>query len=223
MCWPLLGFLAFEQRDQDAERREQPGAEIGDRNADAHRPLPRQAGDRHQPAHALRDLIEARPVGIGAVLAEAGNAGIDDARIDLGERLVVDAEPLLHVGAEILHHDVGLLDHALERGEPFGRLQIERHAALVAVQVLKVAALARAAHRLFHARRRLDLDDIGAPVGELAHAGRARPHAGEIEHGEARKSFRSAGKGHCWRLQGRFIAGRIFAGRYAGRARTSPI
>ncbi len=190
-------------------RGEQSGAEIGDRNADADRPLPRQAGDRHQPAHALRDLIEARPIGIRPVLAEAGNAGIDDARIDLGERLVVDAEPLLHVGPEILDHDVGLLDHALEGGEAFGRLQIERHAALVAMQVLKVAALARPAHRLFDAGRRLDLDDIGAPVGELAHAGRARAHAGEIEHREPRKSFRSAGKGHCWRLQRRFVAGRF--------------
>ncbi len=114
----LVRFLALEQRDQDAERREQSGAEIGDRNADAHRPLPRQAGDRHQPAHALRDLVEAGPVGVRPVLAEAGNAGIDQARIDLGEGLVVDAEPLFHVGAEILHHDVGLLDHALERGEP---------------------------------------------------------------------------------------------------------
>ena len=81
--WPFAGLLALEQRDQDAERREQSGAEIGDRNADAHRALPGQAGDRHQPAHALRDLVEARPVGVGAVLAEAGNAGVDDARIDL--------------------------------------------------------------------------------------------------------------------------------------------
>ena len=72
----------------------------------------------------------------------------------LRQRLVVDAEPLLHVGAEILDHHVGLLDHALEGGEPFRRLQIQRHAALVAMQVLKIAALARAAHRLFQARRR---------------------------------------------------------------------
>ena len=74
----FLRFLALEQRDQNAERREHAGGEIGDRNADAHRPLSRQPGDRHQPAHALRDLVEARPTGIGAVLAEAGNAGIDD-------------------------------------------------------------------------------------------------------------------------------------------------
>ena len=189
-------------------------------NADAHRSLPRQAGDRHQPAHALRDLVEAGPVGVGAGLAEAGNAGIDEARIDLGERLVVDPEPLLHVGAEILHHDIGLLHHALEGGEPFGRLQVERHAALVAMQVLEVGALARPAHRLFQSGRRLDLDDIGAPVGELAHAGRSRAHAGQIEHREARKRFRSMGKRHCWRLQrlNSFSPADFFS-RYAGRAK----
>ena len=50
------------------------GADVGDRDADAHRPLPGQAGDRHQAAHALRDLVEARAVGVGPVLAEAGDA-----------------------------------------------------------------------------------------------------------------------------------------------------
>ena len=182
------------------------GAQIGDRNADAHRALPGQAGHRHQSAHALRDLVEARPVGVGAVLAEAGDAGVNQLRIDLRQRLVVDAEALLHVGPEILDHDVGLLDHALERGDAFRLLQIERHAPLVAVQVLKVAAFARAAHRLFHARRRFDLDDVGAPIGELAHAGRPRSHAGQVENGKARESFRSAGKGHCGRLQRPFIS-----------------
>ena len=110
----FAGNFALEQRDHDAERAEQAGAEIGDRNADAHRALARHAGDRHQPAHALRDLVEARPVAIGAVLAEAGDAGEDDALVDLAQRVVVDAEPVLHVGAEILHHHVGLLDHAHE-------------------------------------------------------------------------------------------------------------
>ena len=36
----LAGLLPLEQRDQDAERGEQSGAQVGDRNADAHRPLP---------------------------------------------------------------------------------------------------------------------------------------------------------------------------------------
>ena len=36
----FAGLLALEQRRQDAERAEQPGGEIGDRNADAHRAPP---------------------------------------------------------------------------------------------------------------------------------------------------------------------------------------
>ena len=122
-----------------------PAQQIRDRNTDAHRALPRQAGDRHQPAHALRDLVEARPVGVGPVLAEARNARIDEARIDRGERRVVDAEPLLHVGAVVLHHDVGLRGHLLQHRDAFGRLQVQRDRALVAVQVLEVRTLARAA------------------------------------------------------------------------------
>ena len=86
----LLRLLALEQRHQDAERAEQAGGQVGDRDADAHRPLARQSGDRHQPAHALRDLVEARPVGVGPVLAEAGDAAVDDARVDLAQVLVVD-------------------------------------------------------------------------------------------------------------------------------------
>ncbi len=89
-----------------------PGGEIGDGNADPHRAFAGRAGDRHQPAHALRDLIEAGPLVVGAVLAEAGNAAIDDARIDLAHALIVDAELRLHVGAEVLDDDVGLFRRA---------------------------------------------------------------------------------------------------------------
>ena len=100
--------LALQQRGEDAHGAEQAGGEIGDGNADPHRPFAGRAGDRHQPAHALRDLIEAGPLVIGAVLAEAGDAAIDDARIDLLHALIVDAELGLDVGTEILDHHVGL-------------------------------------------------------------------------------------------------------------------
>ena len=43
---------------------------------------------------------------------------------------------------------------------------------------------------------RLDLDDIGAPVGELPHAGRARADPGQIQHGETRKGLRGPRKRH---------------------------
>ena len=64
------------------------------------------------PREPLRDLVEARPRAVGAVLAEAGNAREDDARVDLLQRLVVDAEPVLHVGAVVLDHHVRRLHQA---------------------------------------------------------------------------------------------------------------
>src|SRR5450755_4177455 len=41
--------------------------------------------------------------------------------------------------------------------------------------------------------RHLDLDAVGAPVGEIAHGGRAGAHPRQIEHGKAGK--RSCGHG----------------------------
>ena len=161
-------------------------------------PMARRAGDRHQPAHALGDLIEARTLVVGAILSEAGDAAIDDTRIDLAHAFVVDAEFCLHVGTKILDDDIGLLRQPPEHGESFGILQVERHRALVAVQVLEVRAMARAA-RLFAAgilHQRIDLDDIGAPVRELPHAGRPGTDAGKIEHGETGQGLRGARDGH---------------------------
>jgi hypothetical protein len=152
-----------------------------------HRSGAGRAGDRHQPAHALGDLVEARPLGVRPVLAEAGNAAEHDALVDLLQRFIVDAETVFHVGAEILDHDVGLFDQPLERGEALRRLQIERHAAFVALKILEVGAFARPARALALGQvgRRLDLDDIGAPVAQLAHASRAGSDPGQIEDSEA--------------------------------------
>ena len=51
------------------------------------------------------------------------------------------------------------------------------------MQVLEIRSLPRAAHIAACGVGILDLDDIGAPVGELANAGRAGPHAGQVENG----------------------------------------
>ena len=75
--WPWPDFSRSMIAIGDAPGAEDAGAEVGDRDADAHRALPGQAGDRHQPAHALRDLVEARAQAVRAVLAVAGDAGVD--------------------------------------------------------------------------------------------------------------------------------------------------
>jgi hypothetical protein len=72
------------------------------------------------------------------------------------------------------------------------------------MQVLEIRSLARSAGQLTAgvAGQGIDLDDIGAPVRELPHAGRPGADAGEIKHGEAGKRRRGTrGKG-VRKLQG---------------------
>ncbi len=179
----LAGLFAFQQRGQDAQRGIQAGAGIGDRQAGAHRPLAGQAGDRHQSAHALDDLVEARPARVGAGLAESGDAGEDQPGVDPAQRFIVDAQPLLDVRAPVLDHHVGLGRKAPEHFKTLRRFQVEGQRALVAVQVLEVAAPAVGREHGFvgiDARRRLYPDHVSAEVGEHAHAGGAGPHAGEV-------------------------------------------
>ncbi|MNT72095.1 hypothetical protein D3C72_2106630 [compost metagenome] len=77
--------LPLEQSDENTQRGVQAGAGVGDREPGTHRPLAGQPRHRHQPAHALYDLVEARPPGVGPLLAEAGNARQDDAGIDCAQ------------------------------------------------------------------------------------------------------------------------------------------
>ena len=162
-------------------------------------PCAGRAGDRHQSAHALRDLVEARPLVIGAVLAEAGDAAIDEARIDPAQRVVIDAEPRLDVGAEVLDHHVGLLRQPPEHSSPFGSFRLSVIARLLRCRFWKSAPWRGppgcSPPRILH--QRVDLDDIGAPVRQLPHAGRPGAHPGEIEHGKARQGLRGVREGHA--------------------------
>ena len=188
--WPWPDTSRSKQRDENAHRAEDPGRQIGDRDADAHRPLPRQAGNRHQPAHSLRDLIETRTVAIRPALSETGDAGVDQARVDRLQRLVVDAKAGLHVGPVILDHDIRVAHQLAEDLDPLGRFQVQRQAALVAVQVLKIRTVARTAEPFAGAGRRLDLDHLGAPIGKLAHCRRTGADAGQVDDLEPGKRQR---------------------------------
>ena len=179
---PDAGALAVEDRHHDAERQQVAGGQVVDRDADAHRPLARQAGDRHQPAHALRDLIHAGAMPVRPGLPEPADAAVDDARVHRLHVVVRHLQPMLHLGAHVLDDDVGGLHQAHERGVAFRRLQVQRHRPLVAVQVLEVEAMAVAGDLLAVGRRRLDLDHIGAPVGEMPHAGGSGARQRQVQH-----------------------------------------
>ena len=57
-------------------------------------------------------------------------------------RLVIDAEPVLHVGPVILDQHVGLAHQALENRDALRLLRSSADRALVAVQVLEIGAVA---------------------------------------------------------------------------------
>src|SRR5580658_5476188 len=96
------GAFAVEDRHHAAQRQQVAGGQVVDRDADAHRPAARLAGDRHQPAHALRDLIDAGTMPVRPVLTEAADAAVDDPRVDRLHILVGHLEAVFHLGAHIL-------------------------------------------------------------------------------------------------------------------------
>lgn len=194
----FAGNIALQEGGEDADRAKKSGSKIGDGDADPHRPAARRAGNGHEATHALRNLVEAGPLVVRAILAEAGNAAVDDARVDLAHALIVDAELGFHVGSKVLDDDVGLPGQPHEHFQALGVFQVQRDGAFVAVQILEVRAVARAARLLAGGvlQQRIDLDDIGAPIRELAHTGRPGADAGEVEHRETGEGFGSAWEGH---------------------------
>src|SRR5262249_37410408 len=182
----LAGALALDEGDQDALGEEDARAQIRNGDAHAHWSLARDARDGHEATHALRDLIDARPVAIRSALPEPGDADVDQARVVSPQAFVVDAEPPLDVGTIVLDHDVGGARELLEDGDALRLAEIEGHALLAAMQVLEVETVAIASHAVTGAPTgHLDLDGPGAPVHELPHARGSGASAGEVEDGVA--------------------------------------
>ena len=111
---------------------------------------------------------------------------------------MAEAEPLHHAGPEILQHDVGREAQGARRREICGVLQVEDDRALVAIdrsEVLGVARRLRGGRRagerrpLAHpvALGRLDLDHVGAQVGEQHPAERAGGDLAELDDADAEK------------------------------------
>ena len=109
-------------------------------------------------------------------------------------------------GREILHQHVAVLDQPLEDFLALGVLGVDRDRALVAVEHREVEAV-RALHVAQLAARDvadagpLDLDHVGAHIGEQLRAGRARLHVGEIEDAHAVERLAGLAEGLARRLR----------------------
>ncbi|MNT15363.1 hypothetical protein D3C72_1504130 [compost metagenome] len=186
----LAGHFAFQQRHHQADRAEQTGGQVRNGNPRAHRSAPGFARDRHHAGDPLRDLVQTRALVVRTILPEPRYAAIDDARIDLAQRLIVDAQLELHVGAIVFNHHIGLAHQVQKQRPPLGMLQVQRHAALIAVRVLVIGELRGTAGLVvLLVAGFLDLDDRGAPIRELAHRRRPGTHPGQVQNREPAQRF----------------------------------
>ncbi len=95
-----------------------------------------------RPPMPLRDLVHAGARAIRAVLAEAADAAVDQARVDGVHVVPRDAQAVLHVGAHVLDQHVRLGRQPHEGGVPGRDFRSSTDGALVAVQVLEVRPVA---------------------------------------------------------------------------------
>ena len=178
-------LVALEKRGQDADDAVGRGADIDDRRAGAQRP-PRRSRHEGKPAHHLRQLVERRPV-----LVRPGQETLDrhddEARIGRLQRIEAEPEPVHRAGCVIVEAHIGRAHELEEDRLALRRLEVDRDAALVAVEVVVARPRARHAPRLVAAVRVLDLDHVGAEIGEDERRRRPGDDVPQLENAQARE------------------------------------
>ena len=189
------GALALEQRGQHAVRAVHAGQQVADRDADLLRVLGAGPGHRHQAGLALGDLVVAGPAALGAVVPEPGDRQGDQPRVELGQHVGAEAEPVQGAGAEVLHEHVGPAQQLGEHRLVGVVLEVEGDRLLVPVGGEEVGRLPPAvggvderrapAAAVVTAARRLHLHDPRAEVAEHHPGVRAGQGAGEVDDEDA--------------------------------------
>jgi hypothetical protein len=185
------GLCASQQRHQHAGKPLQRAEIVGDRNAGngaaavvAERQAQR-AGQRFQ-----RKIMR-RPVVVGAMLTEGRDRAIDDARIARADRIVAEAEACGDTGAKGLNQNIGVIAKTQQRVATCCILQVDHHALLAAVQVAEEGAGPRIHRRDVTSRIalpwRLDLDHLGAVIGERHGEEGSGQEPGQVDDLEAAK------------------------------------
>ena len=123
---------------------------------------------RHHPVIGLAS-------GQRASVVVPGDGAVDEARIDRSQRAVVEAEGGCPAGRPVLDHDVGAGDEVTGLAAAVLGRQVDDHAGLAAVPHLEAGQGAGPV-----AARWLDLDDIGAVIGEDHGDHRSRHALAEI-------------------------------------------
>src|SRR5437763_16853306 len=118
--------LALEQRHRRAERSEQPGQIVGQRNRHTDGRPVREPRDVGEAADGRGRGTKVSLVAIGAVLAIAGDAYEDDIRVGRLHRLVAQVPAFKRAGSEILMDRATSLDKLEEQLAATRGMQVER-------------------------------------------------------------------------------------------------
>ena len=197
LALPVACGIAVVQGSHDGEGGPHAGADVGDGDADLLRVAAQVAGDAHQTADTLHDLVVGRAVAVRSRGPKAGDGTVDDGRVDLLYVLVGQVEVGHHVGGEVLNDDVGVGGQLQEDLLRFFVAQVEGQAALVAVDVQEIRGLFPDEGRpplagVVPNPGALDFDDIGAVVAQHEGAEGTRQGAGQVEHFDAFQWFHIA-------------------------------
>src|SRR5215207_3168604 len=191
---PLAAPPRLLERRQDPHGGHQAAAsQVRDLGPGLDRGAARLARQGEETVQAQVVHVVARAVAVRAVLAVAGDRAVDERRVRLAKYLVADAQVVEHTRPEALDQGVGGLDQLEQRLSAALLLQVDPDRALVAVerQVERRAGPERGVLLGSVVRRRpadvvalagvLDLDHVGAEIGEQQGAEPAGQKAGEIE------------------------------------------
>ncbi len=171
------GVLARDQRGEDARRHEEHRGHARHRHVQEDRAEAPSRLLPLLPAGGLHERVVPGPAGEAVTLGIRRARAVDEPRVLRVQRVEPDAEPVGHTGAERLDEHVGVGRELVERGLALGMLEVERHRSSRPVphRVARVAAERVTAGRL-------DLDHVGALLGEHQHAERTGDPPRQVEH-----------------------------------------
>jgi hypothetical protein len=154
-------------------------------------------GHAHHPGGRLDGQVEAALPAARPVLSERRDRAVDQRGLARTEPVPAQPEALHHAGSAVLDEDVGLEHERARRVAGRRVLEVERDRALAAIdrrEVLGVAVRDRwpLPHRV--ALGRLDLDDLGAEVGEQHAAERPGRHLAELDDAHALERAKGGGR-----------------------------
>src|SRR5882724_1283262 len=200
---PLARAFAMRERSANGDRCIHAGDDVGDRHARALRPAAGRAiglaRHAHHSPHALDHEVVAGPLAIRTGLAEAGDRAVDQARIRLTQIFIPQAVPREITVLVVLDHDIALGGELTRDRLTLGDGDVESQRFLAAVRraeigrVLRLLALPVTdpgwpeGARIITWTGALDLDDLGAEIGEVLACPGPGENARQIEDTNVRK------------------------------------